>query len=100
MGDFMNNEQLNSYNQKRNEIIKKYNKIKLKNSLTVVIIGVLLLGLCALIGVLLKNVAIALVLGAVVFMFFCILLRIKIVSANHTMQTQLKYFEQDFEIYK
>ena len=96
----MNNEQLLSYNQKRNEIIKKYNKIKLKNVLSVALIGVLLLGLCAFIGVLLKNIAVALVLGAVVFMFFCILVRVKIVSANHTMQKQLAYFEQDFEIYK
>lgn len=96
----MDNQQLQSYNQRRNEIIKKYTKIKVKNSLTVVLIGVVLLGLCVLLGFLINNVAVALVLGAVIFMFFCILLRIKIVSANHTMQKQLKYFEQDFEIFK
>lgn len=89
----MNNEDYKRYNEKRHGIIKEYKKKKLLNSLVILLVGIV----SVIISVLLfqTNVAVPIVLSVIIVMVTIIYLRIRIVTINHTMQTKLRFFEQE-----
>ena len=84
----MKSEKLEKYNQKRQSLIAAYRKKKLINLLAILLVTVALLQ-----DVL--NIAVTLVLGAMIVMITVIFARIRAVTINHTLQSQLRLYEQE-----
>ncbi len=90
----MNNEEFAKYNQKRNELLRKYKIEKLKAVFLIFAIGLLELAITwGLFAVKFINIAVALVLTAVLVMLTVILARIRAVTVNHTRDEKLRLFE-------
>ena len=95
----MNNNQYEKYNEERNKLIKEFNAQKAKNIIVILAVTVAVLALIVVLGIAINNVAIALVVGAIVVIFSVIFLRMRIVTINHSMQNKLRFFEDGFERY-
>lgn len=95
----MNNNQYEKYNEERNKLIKEFNAQKTKNIVVILAVTVAVLALIVVLGIAINNVAIALVVGAIVVIFSIIFLRMRIVTINHSMQNKLRFFEDGFERY-
>ena len=95
----MNNNQYDKYNDERNKIIKEFKSRKAKNIITIIAITAAVLALIVLLGIVIHNVAVALVIGAIVVIFSVIFLRMRVVTINHSMQNKLRFFEDGFERY-
>ena len=93
----MDEKLLHTYNQKRDELIKKYRAKKLKSSMIVIAFALAVLLVDVLFYLLHKNISVCLVIGVMAAIFSVIMVRIKIVTSNITLQKQLQYFEQDYE---
>lgn len=90
----MKSEKLEKYNQKRRELIALYRKKKRINLLAIFGAGAALLVTVVLLqGVL--NIAVTLVLSAMIIMITVIFARIRTVTINHTLQSQLRLYEQE-----
>lgn len=90
----MKSEKLERYNQKRQSLIAAYRKKKLINLLAIFGAGAVLLVTVALLQDVL-NIAVTLVLGAMIVMITVIFARIRAVTINHTLQSQLRLYEQE-----
>ena len=88
----MKSEKLEKYNQKRQSLIAAYRKKKLINLLAIFGAGAVLLVTVALLQDVL-NIAVTLVLGAMIVMITVIFARIR--AVNHTLQSQLRLYEQE-----
>lgn len=95
----MNLQQLEKYNKMRSAIVKKYRTQKIKSIAIILSIAIIAVIADVIIYSLGNNIAIALVVGAMIIMFSIIYMRIRIVTVNHAMQQKLQLFEQDFELY-
>ncbi len=95
----MENTQYEKYNDERNKLIKEFRTRKIKNIVIILVAMVVVLALIVVLGIAINNVAVALVLGAIVLIFSIIFLRIRVVTINHSMQNRLRYFEDGFERY-
>ncbi len=90
----MKSEKLEKYNQKRRALIALYRKKKLINLLLIFGAGAALLVTVVLLqGVL--NIAVTLVLSAMIIMITVIFARIRAVTINHTLQSHLRLYEQE-----
>lgn len=90
----MENDRFEMYNAKRNQIISQYKKKKRINVLAVLLIGLLLLAIVVALKDIL-NIAVTLVLSAMIIMVTVIFARIRAVTINHTMDSRLKLYEQE-----
>lgn len=90
----MKSEKLEKYNQKRQSLIAAYRKKKLINLLAIFGAGAVLLVTVAFLQDVL-NIAVTLVLGAMIVMITVIFARIRAVTINHTLQSQLRLYEQE-----
>ena len=90
----MNDRNFEKYNTKRNEIIAKYKKQKLTNVFSVLGIGAALILIVFLLKDIL-NIAVTLVLIAVIAMITIIFARIRYVSVNYVMEQKLRDFENE-----
>lgn len=90
----MNDKNFEKYNTKRNEIIAKYKKQKLTNVFSVLGIGAALILIVFLLRDIL-NIAVTLVLIAVIAMITIIFARIRYVSVNYVMEQKLRDFENE-----
>lgn len=96
----MNNEALEKYNKRRSELISQYKKNKLKAVLLVLGIGAAALAAVILMGVIkLFNIAVVLVLCAVIVMATVIIARMRAVVINHTAEEKLLQFENEDPAY-
>lgn len=95
----MNEKQLEKYNQKRAELIRSYRKKKLTGVALIFGIALAVIAVDVLLSFVIDNIAVTLVVGAMVVMFSIIYARIRIVTVNHALQQKLRQFEQDFELY-
>lgn len=91
----MNNSDFEKYNQKRQDVIKKYKKKKLKEVLLILAVGLASVIVIACLNGVVFNIAVTLVLSAMVIMFTVIFARIRAVTVNHILQTRLQFLEQD-----
>ena len=90
----MNAENYEKYSSERARIIKEYKQKKLKATLTVLAIGAAALAIVILMGVLkLFNIAVVLVLCAVIVMATVIIARMRAVTVQHTADNTLRQFE-------
>ncbi len=96
----MDNKMLEKYTQKRKDLIKDYKSKKMKNIFCILGIALLVVGLDVALSFVIDNIAVTLVIGAMVVMFSIIYMRIRVVTINHAMQQKLQQFEQDFELYE
>lgn len=94
----MDNEQFKKYNDGRNEIIDDYRKKKIKNSLLILLITAILVTLIILLRHIL-NIAVTIVSSVMIIMIAIIFTRIRIVTLEHTKQTQLRFYEQNEPIF-
>ena len=95
----MDNKILEKYTSKRNDLIKRYKSKKLKNIFCILGIALLVIAFDVVLSFVIDNIAVTLVIGAMVVMFSIIYMRIRVVTINHAMQQKLQQFEQDFELY-
>lgn len=93
----MDAEKYEKYSNKRSELLKEYKLKKLKNCGLVVLVAVLALVLTVLLAVLIDNVAVGLVIGMMIVIFAVIMLRVRVVTVNHILQSRLQYLEQEYE---
>ena len=90
----MDNEKYEKYNSRRNAIIKEYKSKKLKATLSVLLIGASALVFVILMGLLkLFNIAVVLVLCAVIVMLTVIIARMRAVTIQHTADNKLVLLE-------
>lgn len=90
----MGNDRAEKYNRKRQEMIAAYRKKKLVSTFSILLAGVALLVLVAALKNVL-NIAVSLVLSAMIIMITVIFARIRIVTVNHIMESQLRLLEQE-----
>ena len=88
------------YTEKREKLIKNYKSKKIKNAACILGIACVCIALDICFASLINNIAVTLVIGAMLVMFSIIYLRIRLVTINHAMQQKLQQFEQDFELYE
>lgn len=84
------------YNEKREKMLHEYKQRKLKNVLAVLGIGVaalIVVFVLSNVGVL--NIAVTLVLAAMIVMMTVIFARTRAVTVNHIMENQLRLLEQE-----
>lgn len=93
----MNEEKLKEYNEKRNALLKEYKYKKLKSCGLVLLVAALAIVIDVLLAVFIDNIAVGLVIGMMIVIFTVIMIRVRIVTANHTLQKRLQYFEQEYE---
>ena len=92
----MNEEKFAKYNEKREELISKYKKQKLKTFAIIMLVGIGLIGLCwGLFFLDFFNEAVTLVLTAVFVMITIIFARIRIVTIDHIRDEKLRLFEDN-----
>ena len=96
----MDEKTLEKYSIKRKELIAYYKNKKLKNIFCILGIALAVIGLDIVMSFVINNIAVSLIVGAMVVMFAVIYLRIRVVTINHVMQQKLQQFEQDFELYE
>lgn len=94
----MNNEELSKYNEGRKKIIKEYRNKKLLNVTIIFAVAAILITLIWLLSFTL-NIAVTLVLTAMVIMITVIFARIRVVTLNHTAQTRLRFYEQNEPVF-
>lgn len=92
----MDEKELSSYNMKRKAIIKEFNAKKRKSIIVVLTFAVLALAVAAVIAFCF-NISVGIVLGMMVTIFSVIMVRVKIVTANHSLEAKLRYFEDNYE---
>lgn len=90
----MGNDRAEKYNRKRQEMIALYRKKKLVSTFSILLAGAALLVLVAVLKNVL-NIAVSLVLSAMIVMITVIFTRIRIVTVNHIMESQLRLLEQE-----
>lgn len=90
----MGNDRAEKYNRKRRELIAAYRKKKLVSTVSILLAGAALLVLVAILKNVL-NIAVSLVLSAMIIMITVIFARIRIVTVNHIMESQLRLLEQE-----
>lgn len=90
----MGSDRAEKYNRKRQEMIAAYRKKKLVSTFSILLAGVALLVLVAALKNVL-NIAVSLVLSAMIVMITVIFARIRIVTVNHIMESQLRLLEQE-----
>lgn len=90
----MGSDRAEKYNRKRQEMIALYRKKKLVSTFSILLAGVALLVLVAALKNVL-NIAVSLVLSAMIIMITVIFARIRIVTVNHIMESQLRLLEQE-----
>lgn len=90
----MGNDRAEKYNRKRQEMIALYRKKKLVSTFSILLAGAALLVLVAALKNVL-NIAVSLVLSAMIIMITVIFARIRIVTVNHIMESQLRLLEQE-----
>ena len=93
----MDAEKYEKYSNKRSELLKEYKLKKLKSCGLVILVAVFALILTVLLAVLIDNVAVGLVIGMMIVIFAVIMLRVRVVTVNHTLQSRLQYLEQEYE---
>ena len=95
----MNDNQYEKYNDQRNKIIKEFKLQKMKNIVIILVAAFLALSLVVALGLIINNVAVAIVVGIIVVIFSIIFLRMRVVTINVSMQKRLQFFEDGFEKY-
>lgn len=90
----MGSDRAEKYNRKRKEMIALYRKKKLVSTVAILLAGAALLVLVAALKNVL-NIAVSLVLSAMIIMITVIFARIRIVTVNHIMESQLRLLEQE-----
>ena len=92
----MNEEKFAKYNAKREELIAKYKKQKVKAVIITMLIGIGLVGVCwGLFFLDIFNEAVTLVLTAVFVMITIILTRMRAVTIDHIRDEKLRLFEDN-----
>ncbi len=92
----MKNDAFEKYNDERDEIIAEYNKNKVMGVMASLITGVVLLVFDIVMYVLdVFNIAVALVLGAMIVMIAIIFSRIRAVTIESAKQQRLRLYEQN-----
>lgn len=92
----MDKTELEKYNKQREDIIRDCKRKKLINAVSVLGIGAVLVLIVVLLNGVLFNIAVTLVLSAMIIMISIIFMRIRIVTINHIMQTRLMKFENNY----